>query len=123
MQSNRDADRYGEPKKYIMNCAKAHEATGQRCVLCTKKSEEIHHGYYGNDRVGVSTFPVCRSCHTTKCHDPKNWIPERDHMKSRNTSIFLAYLQHSYLFTAKIFSKKNGAIKSHYQRNRRKRYP
>jgi hypothetical protein len=106
--------RYGDPELYVLHCSKAHHSTGQRCVLCTKKSEEIHHAYYvgGNkDEVGINTFPVCRSCHTSRCHDSGVWYPHHDHMKSRNNDEFIFHLRSRYLFVSQVFSCTKGNLK------------
>lgn len=55
--------RYGSSRKYRKQCAIAHKSTHGLCCVCmVKKSDEIHHAYYGKDAIGESTFPVCLSC-------------------------------------------------------------
>lgn len=91
--------RYGNLKKYRQQCAIAHKSTHGLCCVCmTRKSQEIHHAFYGNDIIGVSTYPVCAKCHQTICHSPENWI--KDHQnpvwKNRNTMQFTQRLQLGY---------------------------
>lgn len=63
-------DRYGNPKEYRKQVAIAHRKTHNYCVVClTKKSEEIHHAYYGNDVIGVSIFSACYRCHNEICQE------------------------------------------------------
>ena len=91
--------RYGNPKEYKKQVAIAHRKTHNYCVVClTKKSEEIHHAYYGNDVIGVSTFPTCISCHDEICHSPTNWIknPSNPVWGNRNTDEFITRLRLGY---------------------------
>ena len=105
--------RYGDSELYVLHCSKAHHSTGQRCVLCTKKSEQIHHAYYiGNNKdvVGLNTFPVCEKCHRDVCHSSNVWIRHHDHMKSRNTEDFIFHLKTRYLFVSQIFNEPKGVL-------------
>ncbi|MBD2536875.1 hypothetical protein H6G97_49705 [Nostoc flagelliforme FACHB-838] len=80
-------------------CAYAHRKTHNYCVVClTKKSEEIHHAYYGNDVIGVSTFSTCYRCHHEICHSPINWIknPSNPVWGNRNTDDFITRLRLGY---------------------------
>jgi hypothetical protein len=91
--------RYGNLKKYKKQVAIAHRKTHKYCVVClTKKSEEIHHAYYGNDVIGVSTFPTCYRCHDEICHSPTNWIknPSNPVWGNRNTDEFITRLRLGY---------------------------
>lgn len=91
--------RYGSSRKYRKQCAIAHKSTHGLCCVCmVKKSDEIHHAYYGKDAIGESTFPVCLSCHQSICHSPKNWIKDGSNplWKNRNTSEFLQRLRLGY---------------------------
>ena len=98
---------YGDYKE---RCRKAHESTGQRCVICSKKSEEIHHSSYGNDVIGKTIFAVCRHCHETIAHDPKNWRPNKDPMKSRNTQEFSEWLRVKYLYVCRVHNPLKGKL-------------
>ncbi|MFN6455734.1 MAG: hypothetical protein RM022_026540 [Nostoc sp. EfeVER01] len=91
--------RYGNPKEYKKQVAIAHRKTHNYCVVClTKKSEEIHHAYYGNDIIGQSTFPTCYRCHNEICHSPINWIKSRSNpvWGNRNTDEFITRLRLGY---------------------------
>ncbi|MCC5669229.1 hypothetical protein LC653_36670 [Nostoc sp. CHAB 5784] len=91
--------RYGNSKEYRKQVAIAHRKTHNYCVVClTKKSEEIHHAYYGNDVIGVSTFPTCYRCHDEICHSPTNWIknPSNPVWGNRNTEEFITRLRLGY---------------------------
>ncbi|MGA1256913.1 MAG: hypothetical protein ACO3YX_07885, partial [Candidatus Nanopelagicaceae bacterium] len=91
--------RYGNPKKYRQQCAIAHASTHSLCCVCmTRKSQELHHAFYGNDIIGVSVYPVCISCHRAICHSPENWIKDHHNplWKNRNTEEFIERLQLGY---------------------------
>ncbi|MCC5668207.1 hypothetical protein LC653_31190 [Nostoc sp. CHAB 5784] len=91
--------RYGNPKEYRKQVAIAHRKTHNYCVVClTNKSKEIHHAYYGNDVIGVSTFPTCYRCHDEICHSPTNWIknPSNPVWGNRNTDEFIIRLRLGY---------------------------
>ena len=91
--------RYGDPKKYRKQVAIAHRKTHNYCVVClTNKSEEIHHAYYGNDIIGVSTFPTCYRCHNEICHSQLNWVKSRINpvWGNRNTNEFITRLRLGY---------------------------
>ena len=90
----RDKDRYYG--NYQERCRITHESQGQRCCLCFKKSQEIHHASYGNDVPGVTIFALCLDCHKI-AHTGKNWIWNRDKMKSRNSASFRNKLRKGYL--------------------------
>ncbi|MCG6138796.1 MAG: hypothetical protein MET45_30095 [Nostoc sp. LLA-1] len=88
--------RYGNHDKYRKHCAIAHRKTLSTCVVCLKaKSEQIHHAMYGNDRIGVTTFPVCSHCHEQICHSKENWIKSRSDpvWGNRNTPGFVKRLK------------------------------
>lgn len=86
------------PPNYNQICQMAHQSSGQRCVVCFKKSTHIHHARYGFDSPGVTVFPVCRKCHDNVCHASINWIMSVDRMKSRNTKEFTKWLQDRFLY-------------------------
>lgn len=91
--------RYGNPKKYRKQCAIAHQSTHGLCCVCmVKKSEQLHHAYYGQDVIGESVFPVCLRCHQTICHSSENWIVDKDDKvwKNRNTPKFIDRLKLGY---------------------------
>lgn len=91
--------RYGNPKKYRKQCAIAHKSTHGLCCVCmVKKSEQLHHAYYGQDVIGESVFPVCLRCHQTICHSSENWIIDEDDKvwKNRNTPKFIDRLRLGY---------------------------
>lgn len=91
--------RYGNLDRYRKQAAIAHKKTHNHCVVCmTNKSEEIHHAYYGNDIIGVSTFPVCRHCHSDVCHSSTNWIKSRSDpvWGNYNTEEFITRLRLGY---------------------------
>jgi hypothetical protein len=96
---------------YYDRCRTSHKETGQRCVICLKKSQTTHHAAYGNDVPGVTIFAVCKTCHNNICHDPKNWLPHRDKMLSCNTPAFTKYLQRQYLFTKTVHNSLHGELK------------
>ncbi|WP_375511432.1 hypothetical protein [uncultured Nostoc sp.] len=91
--------RYGNPKQYKKQVAIAHRKTHNYCVVClTNKSEEIHHAYYGNDIIGISTFPTCYRCHDEIFHSSINWIKSRINpvWGNRNTDEFITRLRLGY---------------------------
>ena len=93
------AKRYGNMKNYRKQCAIAHKSVHGLCCVCmVKQSEQIHHAFYGNDIIGVSTFPVCLSCHTQICHNPRNWIKDHENpvWRNRNTPEFIERLRLGY---------------------------
>lgn len=91
--------RYGNPAKYRKQVAIAHKRTHNYCVVClSRRSEQIHHAYYGNDAIGISTFPTCAICHSSVCHSPSNWIICRSNpvWGNRNTDEFITRLRLGY---------------------------
>lgn len=91
--------RYGNPKHYRKFLAIAHKKTHNYCVVClSRRSEQIHHAYYGNDIIGISTFPTCASCHSLVCHSPTNWVICRSNpvWGNRNTDEFITRLRLGY---------------------------
>lgn len=91
-------DRYHDPAKYRVYCAKTHQKTGGVCVVCmSNRSQQIHHSSYrkSGDRPLVNTFPVCLRCHQTVCHSKENWIynPKDPKWKNKNTASFVKQLQ------------------------------
>jgi hypothetical protein len=62
-------------------------------------SQELHHGFYGKDIIGISIFPVCTRCHQMVCHSKENWIRDKTNpvWRNRNTASFLARLQTGYM--------------------------
>ncbi|QLF85054.1 hypothetical protein [Nostoc phage YongM] len=121
-----DRQRYGDRNdpKYIDLCYRTHKSSGNRCVICSKKSEEVHHGYYSgveNDTPGVNTFAVCKQCHDNVCHSSINWIPNHDNpMKSTNTKKFLVFLRQRFLFISQAFNGIKGVM-SYYGKPTNKR--
>ncbi|MBN3871655.1 MAG: hypothetical protein HWQ23_15640 [Nostoc sp. JL33] len=66
--------RYGDIKKYKKQCAIAHKSVKGLCCVClVRPSDELHHAKYGCDRIGLTVFPVCLTCHDQFCHSSKNW--------------------------------------------------
>jgi hypothetical protein len=110
MQTHRERYYTDVEGSYYKRCNKAHKATGQRCVICLKKSTNVHHASYGNDIVGKTIFPVCHSCHETVCHHQTNWIIHKDKMKSRNTPAFTEYLQMQFAFIEIVHTPTKGKL-------------
>lgn len=91
--------RYGNPKKYRVQCAIAHKSVHGLCCVClTAKSEELHHASYGKDCIGFSVFPVCTRCHQSVCHAPDNWIVDYKNpvWGNHNSAEFTQRLQLGY---------------------------
>jgi hypothetical protein len=94
--------RYGSnAKKHKKKCRNAHIRTHGICCVCMiNKSEQVHHSSYrkSGDRYGINIFPVCRNCHKTVCHSPKNWIIDliNPEWKNHNTAEFTARLKRNY---------------------------
>lgn len=91
--------RYGDINQYKKQVAIAHRKTHNHCCVClTSKSNQLHHASYGNDRIGISTFPVCDRCHSGICHSSDNWIKDKTDpvWKSRNTPEFTKRLRLGY---------------------------
>ncbi|AND75650.1 hypothetical protein [Nostoc phage A1] len=111
-----DKQRYGDRNnpEYVDLCYRTHKSCGDRCVICTKKSVEIHHAYYlgyKNDKPGVNVFAICRHCHTSQCHRYNTWLPDYDEpMKSRNTEEFITYLRQRFLFVSQAFNGIKGVM-------------
>lgn len=104
---NYEARYYG---KYKERCLKTHQLCGQRCVICSQKSEEIHHSEYGNDIPGKTIFALCKSCHENKAHHPDNWRSNKNPMLSRNTKEFSDFLRVKYLYIRKVHNVTKGGL-------------
>lgn len=103
------SERY--PPNYYEICGDAHKDIGQRCTLCLKKSQVIHHAAYGRDKPGYTVFPVCIKCHNNCCHSPANWVRHTDKMKSHNTPEFTEYLRMQYLMVQTVHNPLHGELK------------
>jgi hypothetical protein len=91
--------RYGNLKKYRRQCAIAHKAVKHFCCVClTNTSEQLHHAKYGNDKIGVTVFPVCLDCHANVCHSSINWIKDKQNplWNNQNTPEFIERLEIGY---------------------------
>ncbi|QVQ57088.1 hypothetical protein ELBI_83 [Anabaena phage Elbi] len=115
-QSAIDELRYGKRDNpdYIDLCYRTHKASGNRCVVCTKKSKEIHHAYYcgvKKDTPGVNVFAVCQHCHDSYCHASNRWIQNYDNpMLNRNDETTLLELRQRFIFVSSLFNGIKGVM-------------
>ena len=86
---------------------KCRAATGGICCCCMRApATEAHHTRYskngksirGKEKSGEDIFGLCKFCHETVAHSPKNWIRDKKNPElfNRNRPEFAALLRRNY---------------------------